>query len=236
MSTFLHVVELLLTNDNAKAEYATDPASFLDSHGLGSFDSVDVADAMGHAADALPMSVARQLDPDHGLDSAAELDLGAHGLSLDRQLLDEDIEDGELDPYGADADVDFDAPDVHGDDGAEVVDALDAADIDDDAASDTTDADADLERLGEENTTPEPETSPDVEASPEVETAPAVEAAADIDTADYLTDITFDAADLDTALETEPLDESGIAFDQDSLDDLDAESPDDLPDDFDLLD
>jgi hypothetical protein len=223
MSTFLQVVELLLTNDNAKADYANDPSSFLNGHGLGSFDSADVADAMGHAAEALPMSVAVQLDPNQGLDSAAGLDLEAQGLSLDREPIggdeydDDNITDADLDPYGADADVDFDAPDGDGD-GAEVVDALDAAD--------TSDA---IEVLGEE-------AIEDLEPLDEVDTTPEADTTPEIDTGDYLTDIPFDLPGQDSPLDTEQLEESGAGLNSDSIDDLDAEVPDDLPDDLDLLD
>ena len=105
MTTFLEVVELLLTNDDAKADYSADPGGFLNEHGLGALDSADVADAMRFASDSLPLSVATQLDPEAGLDSAAALDMEAGGLSLEREAF--DVTDDGLD---LGQDVDFDTP------------------------------------------------------------------------------------------------------------------------------
>lgn len=224
MSTFLQVVELLLTNKEAKAEYTNNPSSFLDSHGLGSFDSADVSDAMGHAADALPMSVAVQLDPEQGLDSAAGIDLEAQGLSLDREPIDaEDLTDqpvdSDLDPYGAEGDVDFDAPDGElGVDPGDVVDALDAPGVPD--ATDTSAA---------------AEAAPDLDSTPPVPEAIS-DPAPDVDTGDYLTDIPFDLADESAALDTDQLDDSAAALGAAGIDEIDTDLPDDLPDDFDLLD
>lgn len=224
MSTFLQVVELLLTNNNAKAEYANNPSSFLDSHGLGSFDSADVSDAMGHAADALPMSVAVQLDPQQGLDSAAGIDLAAQGLSLDREPieaddLDDQPIDTDLDPYGADGDVDFDAPDSElGVDPGDVVDALDTPNVQD--AMDTS---------------PGAETAPDLESAPPAQEAVS-DAVPDVDTGDYLTDIAFDLADEGAALDTDQLDDSAAGLSAAGIDEIDTDLPDDLPDEFDLLD
>ncbi len=105
MPTFLEVVELLLSDDNAKSTYAENPDGFLDQHGLGALDSADVADAMLYASDSLPLPVAARLDADAGLDSVAELDLEANGLSLEREPLVGD--DGTAD-VGADVDFDTD--------------------------------------------------------------------------------------------------------------------------------
>lgn len=225
MSTFLQVVELLLTNKEAKADYTNNPSSFLDSHGLGSFDSADVSDAMGHAADALPMSVAVQLDPDQGLDSAAGIDLEAQGLSLDREpieaddLADQPLDAPDLDPYGAEADVDFDAPDGElGVDPGDVVDALDTP-----GAQETLDS------------SPSAETSPDLDSAPPVPEAVSDEVP-DVDTGDYLTDIALDLADEGAALDTDQLDDSATGLSAAGIDEIDTDLPDDLPDGFDLLD
>lgn len=133
MSTFLQVVELLLTDADAKAAYAENPPQFFEGHDLGGFDSVDVSDAMTHAIDALPIGVAVRLDPDEGLESAAGLDLEAEGLTLEREpieLTDDSLVE-DTDPFGAD--VEFDTPDGDaespgGEAAADVVDAFDAAD------------------------------------------------------------------------------------------------------------
>lgn len=223
MSTFLQVVELLLTSDDAKAEYADSPSSFLEGHGLGAFDSADIGDAMGHAADALPMPVARQLDLDQGLDSAARLDLEAQGLSLDRAPLgngefDEDLDGDEFDPYGADADVDFDIPtDQNGD----PVDALDAPN--------TTES----SELDDANTPEAIELSPD----PIGNTTPGTtdfEANPDINSGDYLTDVPFDLDDQDTSAEVEELGHADSDLSAENIDDLDP--TDDIAEDLDLFD
>jgi len=124
MSTFLDVVELLLTDGDAKAAYSADPGGFMNEHGLGALDSADVADAMLFATDSLPLSVATQLDPEAGLDSAAALDLDAAGLSLEREAFDEPL-DGDAADSDLRDDVDFDTPD--GTD-VDAVDLLDSPD------------------------------------------------------------------------------------------------------------
>lgn len=223
MSTFLQVVELLLTDADAKATYAENPPEFLEGHGLGGFDSVDVSDAMTHAADALPIGVAVQLDPDEGLESAAGLDLEAQGLTLEREpveLTDDSLVE-DADPFGAD--VDFDTPDgdaesPRGEAAADVVDAFDAADTSEaatevpteslDLAYDTADIDEAL---------PEEQELADEAGSPADELG--------------LTEPLLDELPLDEAEDTLDGAETGVL-------DTDMESvlTDDLPDEFDLLD
>lgn len=123
MTTFLDVVELLLTDGDAKANYSADPGGFLNEHGLGGLDSADVADAMLYASDSLPLPVATQLDPEAGLDSAAALDLEAGGLSLEREAYDAAAEQDAVDEDALGDDVDFDAP-------AEAAGGIDQTDLD----------------------------------------------------------------------------------------------------------
>lgn len=110
MSTFLEVVELLLSDDDAKSTYAENPDGFLDQHGLGGLDSADVADAMLYASDSLPLPVAARLDADAGLESVAQLDLEANGLTLEREPIAlDDIAPDDVEPdVGADVDFDTD--------------------------------------------------------------------------------------------------------------------------------
>lgn len=206
MSTFLDVVELLISNDEAKASYADNPSAFLEGHGLDALDPTDVADAMAHAGDALPLPLAVLIDPDAGLDSAAAIDLQAQGLSLEREPFEEDS------TVALDEDVPFD--DMDDASAQDVVDILDAADApvvgSDPAAMD--DAPVALDN------------TESIEAN-----EPAIDSTVE-DTGDYLTDTTpLDGVDQYVA--EAPLDD----FPTDTaLDDLDAN--DDLPDDFDLLD
>lgn len=213
MSTFLQVVELLLTNDDAKAAYTNNPTGFLDSHGFGSFDPDDVTEAMGHSADALPASVARHLDADHGLGSAATLDLDEHGLSLDREPIDVDIFDepvaDDVDLYGADGDVDFDAPsesDTFGpSDGStlDTPDTPDIAELDDAPVSPITD---------QIDTRTEPDDDP----------------------GDYLTDVPFDVAPYESPNDVGDFEGEGVGLVDDLLGELGNDADPDTSDDFDL--
>jgi len=125
MTPFLQVVELLISDGDAKEAYASDPDGFLDGHGLGRLDSADVADAMRHAGDALPIGVATRLDPNAGLSSAASIDLTADGLSLDREPLgdismdDLSESDGSTDASRFGEDVEFDSPETDAGDAIE---------------------------------------------------------------------------------------------------------------------
>ncbi len=226
MSTFLDVVELLISNDEAKASYADNPSAFLQGHGLDALDPNDVADAMQHAGDALPLPVAVLIDPEAGLDSAAAIDLDAQGLSLDREPFAEDT------TVALDEDVPFD----YADNDApveDVVDLLDASDTPligadptalDDAPASALDTAAPLDTYSDTDT--------DTDTGP-VDGAAAAETTID-DTGDYLTDTTELDASIDASgYETPetPLDDYQTDT---ALDDLDAD--DDLPDNFDLLD
>lgn len=213
MSTFLEVVELLLTNDDAKTAYTTNPDDFLDQHGLGTFDSNDVSDAMGHAANALPLPVAAQLDPDEGLDSAAGVDLDDLGLTLEREpILDPPTAAGDLDPDDLDSDtygedVDFDTPDTA-----------------EQAAIDQPPGGIDELDLAPANGS---ETAADI-----------VEEVVEPDTTSNDLSEELTALPLEE-LPTEPtLDDTNLSIDgtPDPLDDLDVDLSTDLPDDFDLLD
>ena len=219
MSTFLDVVELLISNDEAKASYADNPSAFLQGHGLDALDPNDVADAMQHAGDALPLPVAVLIDPEAGLDSAAAIDLDAQGLSLDREPFAEDT------TVALDEDVPFD----YADNDAPVEDVVDLLD-----ASDTPLIGADPTALDD---APTSALEPAAPLDSDTYTGSADEAAAQTtidDTGDYLTDTTELDASIDASgYETPetPLDDYPTDT---ALDDLDAD--DDLPDNFDLLD
>ncbi len=221
MSTFLDVVELLISNDEAKASYADNPSAFLQGHGLDALDPNDVADAMQHAGDALPLPVAALIDPEAGLDSAAAIDLDAQGLSLDRE------------PFAEDATValDEDVPFDDADNDAPVEDVVDLLD-----ASDTPLIGADPTALDDAPTSALEPAAP-LDSDTYTDTGSADEAAAQTtidDTGDYLTDTTELDASIDASgYETPetPLDDYQTDT---ALDDLDAD--DDLPDNFDLLD
>lgn len=211
MSTFLEVVELLLTNDEAKTAYGADPDGFLDEHGLGSFDSDDISDAMGHAADALPLAVATQLDPQSGLDSAAAVDLDSLGLSLEREPVEYDeigpIDD--TDPHTLDAeefgdDVDFDTPD-------ETPDMPATPDID--------------ETVGEQTAEP---IDTDTDDAAQLHD-PAIDAL-DIDA--ELTELPVDQPEDPTM----GIDDLDLPLGPDADHELDTDLTTDVPDDFDLLD
>lgn len=221
MSTFLDVVELLISNDEAKASYADNPSAFLQGHGLDALDPNDVADAMQHAGDALPLPVAVLIDPEAGLDSAAAIDLDAQGLSLDREPFAEDT------TVALDEDVPFD----DADNDAPVEDVVDLLD-----ASDTPLIGADPTALDDAPTSALEPAAP-LDSDTYTDTGSADEAAAQTtidDTGDYLTDTTELDASIDASgYETPetPLDDYQTDT---ALDDLDAD--DDLPDNFDLLD
>jgi hypothetical protein len=221
MSTFLDVVELLLTSSEAKTSYTDNPAAFLEEHGLESFDSVDVSDAMHHAADALPLPVAMLVDPSAGLGSAASVDLEAAGLSLDREPVltedppDLDSEPGDLDPNDLDPN-DLDSLDSYGDDVPFDI----SAEADKAESVETTQAESSLDESYE------PLNARPVQEQP-------------IDALDDLV-----ANDEDSLTTTDNYDNSLYPAEDQALDtlgaldgeDLESDTQEDVPDDFDLLD
>lgn len=219
MSTFLEVVELLLTNNDAKTAYTNNPEAFLDQHGLGALDSNDVSDAMGHAADALPMSVAAQLDPEAGLDAAAAVDLEELGLSLEREpILDAETPATDVDPDDLDSaaygdDVDFDTPDTT----EHATDTQSSTNFEelDLTPSNTLESASDVAEEGIE-----PNTAPDLGTHSD-------------ELSDDLTELPIEELPDETTLDDADFSLGGTA---DPLDDLDVDLSTDLPDDFDLLD
>ena len=216
MSTFLDVVELLLTSSEAKSSYTENPAAFMESHGLESLDSTDVADAMTHASNALPLPVSVLLDPSNGLDSAAEIMLEDNGLSLERAPMLDDVGseipddlDLDLDPYGSD--VAFDSDD------AVPVGAVEHAADSFDAPDGSTES-SEVAAL----------TAREI-----VEATPVAELTNEEDLGDFLTDSPIDVPYLD---DIDPLDtiDDGERDSPVDLEDLDPDNQ--LTDDFDLLD
>lgn len=216
MSTFLEVVELLLTDDAAKSAYGQDPSGFLDQHGLSTFDSTDVADAMGQAAETLPIGVATQLDPEQGLDSAATMNLDDLGLSLEREPIVYDEVGSppeELDPHDLDTasfgdDVDFDTPsdEPQAPSAERIVDELPPVEADTSTAADTSQTAA-LDALDG-----------------------SVDESDGLETGDQLTDLP-----VDNLIDDGPL-TNNLDLGLDDAADLEADLTEDVPDDFDLLD
>lgn len=220
MSTFLDVVELLLTDGNAKDAYSADPNGFLNEHGLGDLDSTDVADAMLYASDALPLPVATQLNPSEGLDSAASLDLATQDLSLEREAYDAPLDDAADDMGLGDMavgdDVDFDTPEETAIDAADAFDSPDGGGPMGDGAAGAVDPMGETQDAADELVDLESDTA----------------AVADDEGSDAeLDDLTSFVPVEDAVVET-----PDIRFDEE-LDDLDADDLADVEtDDLDFLD
>jgi hypothetical protein len=84
VTSLLTLVETIIQDPAAKAAFVASPDAFLASHGFGDFDPVDVDDAVLHAADTLPPTLAAQIVGVDGLQAAAQVDLHDLGMgSLD---------------------------------------------------------------------------------------------------------------------------------------------------------
>ena len=81
MGSLLALVESLVTDPAAKADFATAPDHFLSTRGFGDLDPDDVAETLRNAADTFPPRLAAQVAPDSGLASVAEVDLSTLGMS-----------------------------------------------------------------------------------------------------------------------------------------------------------
>lgn len=81
MGSLLALVESLVTDPAAKADFATAPDHFLSTRGFEDLDPDDVAETLRNAADTFPPRLAAQVAPDGGLASVAEVDLSTLGMS-----------------------------------------------------------------------------------------------------------------------------------------------------------
>jgi hypothetical protein len=122
VSSLLSLVETVIQDPAAKAAFVASPKDFLSHHGFGDLDPADVDDAVMHAADTFPPTVAAQIVGVDGLHAAAHLDLHELGIeSLDNWSgIDHGVLHAETpadpapdahDPFHGD--VDFDRPVVH---------------------------------------------------------------------------------------------------------------------------
>jgi hypothetical protein len=74
VTTLLTLVEALARDPEAKADYASGPDAYLERHGFGDLSPSEVNEAVLHASDALPPTVAAQVEPEGGLDSVARVE------------------------------------------------------------------------------------------------------------------------------------------------------------------
>jgi hypothetical protein len=81
VTSLLTLVETVIQDPVAKAAYAASPEAFLADHGFGDLDPADIDDAVLHAADTFPPTVAAQIVGVDGLEAAAHVDL--HDLGMD---------------------------------------------------------------------------------------------------------------------------------------------------------
>ena len=121
MASLLELVETLVRDPAAKAAYRADPDEFLDRHGFGGLEPVDLEEALHHAADSFPPTVAAQVDPAAGFDSLVHVDLQELGFDDELRPLDplddDPIDAADLNGPRLGDDVDFDAPPGAGGDG-----------------------------------------------------------------------------------------------------------------------
>ena len=151
LMSFLELVTDLLADPAAKQSFESDPQGWLDERGFGDLSPSELDRAMSHSSDALAPDVARSLGPNPSLDTAAQLDMDAAGISLDRPGIDETVE------------VDLDAED-----------AEDAEDAGTDFAEDTEDEfdlDADADEVAETGFDEEPDFSSATDDSELLDTA-----------------------------------------------------------------
>ncbi len=70
-TSLLDLTNQLIHDDSARSAFAEDPDGFLAGHGISDLSPVDVADGLGHVADALPPHLAVQLSPADAYDGSA---------------------------------------------------------------------------------------------------------------------------------------------------------------------
>lgn len=120
MGSLLALVESLVTDPAAKADFATSPDHFLSTRGFGDLDPDDVAETLRHAADTFPPRLAAQVAPAGGLASVAEVDLSTLGMAA----IDDWAAPAPTVSSRFDDDVEFDlgAPGIHEPPSADVAD------------------------------------------------------------------------------------------------------------------
>jgi hypothetical protein len=143
--SLLELSRSLATDDATKAEFRADPEGFLAQHGYGDLAPDDLATAMVHVADALPVALASAVTA--AIDPAADLADQLAGLAgIDPDDAEARWVELTSDPAAIDdldtGDVDLDEPD------ADAIGGLDPADLDatepggmDPAVEDDRDAD-----------------------------------------------------------------------------------------------
>ena len=134
LMSFLDLVTDLLADPAAKESYASDPQGWLTERGFGDLSPSELDRAMSHSSDALSPDVARSLGPNPSLETAAELDMEAAGISLDRPGLDEspdfDLDEDANDSFDLDADPSTD-PDAVTDGSNGAASTTNAAEVED---------------------------------------------------------------------------------------------------------
>ena len=81
MASLLQLVEALVSDPEAKADYGRDPDGYLSQRGFGDLDANDVTEALGHAADSFPPALASQVQPDDGFAALTSIELDDLGMS-----------------------------------------------------------------------------------------------------------------------------------------------------------
>ena len=81
MASLLQLVEALVSDPEAKADYGRDPDGYLSQRGFGDLDANDVTEALGHAADSFPPALASQVQPDEGFAALTSIELDDLGMS-----------------------------------------------------------------------------------------------------------------------------------------------------------
>src|SRR5215510_414949 len=88
MASLLELVEALVRDRAAKSAYRADPDDFLDRHGFGGLEPTDFEEALHHAADSFPPTLAAHVDPAAGFDSLVHVDLQELGFDDELRPLD----------------------------------------------------------------------------------------------------------------------------------------------------
>lgn len=81
MTSLLDVLESLVRDPLAKADYASDPGTFLHRQGFGDLAPEDISEALAHAANSFPPVLAAHINPFEGLQSIASVVLDQLGMS-----------------------------------------------------------------------------------------------------------------------------------------------------------
>lgn len=110
VSSILSVVETLLSEPSAKAEFAASPEDFLASHGFDGLEPEHVTEALHHAADTFPPRLAAEFSPADGFEGVAQVNLAEIGLDGpgDFSGIDAGPPSAPLALFGGDVAFDFD--------------------------------------------------------------------------------------------------------------------------------